>query len=82
MKQGRFNEHQSTHPLSTPVGCCPGRYKEGHRLTCSPGALPEDLFRFVARTRMAAPGPAPRYIYSGFTFVPEVVEHMERDLAR
>jgi hypothetical protein len=48
-RHGRFKEHQSPHPSSSPVGCCPWRYKEDHRPTCSPEALPEAQFWFVAR---------------------------------
>jgi hypothetical protein len=73
-RQGSFKEHQSPHPSSSPVGCRPWRYKEDHRPTCSPEALPEAQFWFVAR--IAAPCPE-----MGFTFVPEEAKHMEKQSA-
>jgi hypothetical protein len=50
-RHGSFKEHQSPHSSSSPVGCCPWRYKEDHRPTRSPEALPEAQFWFVARWR-------------------------------
>jgi hypothetical protein len=70
-RHGRFKEHQSPRPSSSP-GCCPWRL---HRPTRFPKPFRKPSFGLWRGLRHRT---APTYFYSVFTFVPEEVKHMER----
>jgi hypothetical protein len=73
-RHGRFKEHQSHHPSSSPVGCCPWRYQRPRPIR-SPKPCRKPSFGLWRGL------PAPIYSVPGFTFVPEV-KHMESYLER
>jgi hypothetical protein len=72
--QGSFKEHHSPHPSSSPVGlplALQGR-PSVHMFSGSLAGSP-----LLVCGAESGSLPAPRYIYSGFTFVPEEVRHTE-----
>lgn len=74
-RQGSFKEHQSHHPSSSPVGlplALQGR-PSAHMFSGSLAGSP-----VLVCGADCGNLPVPRYIYLGFTFVPEEVKHAEK----